>query len=160
MLVVADTTPINYLVLTDSVEVLPQLFRKVVCPTAVLRELLHPRAPASVRGWGSNLPTWLMVQDPKRLDPGLTIGPGENAAIALAEEIHADRLLVDERDARALARHRGLQVVGTLSVLDAAASRGLIDIVTTVRLLRTTHFHASEDLLEALLARQRKRERG
>ena len=63
MLVVADTTPINYLVLADSVEVLPRLFRTVVCPTAVLEELQHSRAPAAVRAWATNSPVWLTVQD-------------------------------------------------------------------------------------------------
>lgn len=92
------------------------------------------------------------------IDSGLHLGPGENAAIALAQELRADRLLADERDARALARQRGLEVVGTLSILAEAADRGLIDLVAKIELLRGTSFHASRQLLQALLARHQKRQ--
>ena len=46
------------------------------------------------------------------------------AAIALAEELKADRLLIDERDGRDVAKQRGLSVVGTLNVLNEAADEG------------------------------------
>ena len=49
MIVVSDTTPLNYLILIDSVHVLPMLFGSVYAPSAVLRELLHPKTPDAVR---------------------------------------------------------------------------------------------------------------
>jgi predicted nucleic acid-binding protein len=39
MIVIADTTPLNYLVLIDRVEVLPQLYGRVVIPLAVWEEM-------------------------------------------------------------------------------------------------------------------------
>lgn len=39
MIVVSDTSPLNYLVLLDVVSVLPKLFGEVVVPPAVLTEL-------------------------------------------------------------------------------------------------------------------------
>ena len=42
---------------------------------------------------------------------------GEAKAIALAPEMKADRLLLDERDRRAMARHFGLLTTGALGVL-------------------------------------------
>ena len=49
MIVVADTTPINYLILIGETEVLPKLYGRVVIPPAVHEELTNSRAPASVR---------------------------------------------------------------------------------------------------------------
>ncbi|MDI1310817.1 hypothetical protein [Prosthecobacter sp.] len=47
-LVVADTTPLNYLVLIDRADVLAKLFDEVWIPAAVMNELRHPKAPPAL----------------------------------------------------------------------------------------------------------------
>lgn len=59
MIVIADTTPLNYLVLIDRADLLPQLFGLVLIPPAVLNELKQPEASEPVRDWVANLPSWL-----------------------------------------------------------------------------------------------------
>ncbi len=54
------------------------------------------------------------------------IDTGEAEAIVLALELKADLLLVDNRDARNLAKKLGLQLMGTLGVIALAKYRGLI----------------------------------
>ena len=49
MIGVADTTPLNYLILIGVVPILPTLFGRVYAPPAVIRELSHPRGPEVVR---------------------------------------------------------------------------------------------------------------
>lgn len=49
MLVVADTSPINYLVWIESADILPNLYGKVIIPPEVRDELLSADAPAMVR---------------------------------------------------------------------------------------------------------------
>ena len=44
MIVVADTSPLNYLLLIDEIELLPAIFGHVLVPHTVLQELLHPIA--------------------------------------------------------------------------------------------------------------------
>ena len=56
-LVVADTGPLNYLVLIDAIELLPNLFEKVFAPEAVRAELLNQDAPAVVRAWATTPPS-------------------------------------------------------------------------------------------------------
>ena len=51
MIVVSDTSPLNYLVLIEHSRVLPLLFGRVIAPPAVIAELQHPGAPAVVRAW-------------------------------------------------------------------------------------------------------------
>src|SRR5260370_25171946 len=61
-LVVADTGPLHYLVLTGDIELLPTLFDRVLVPEAVRNELPHTEAPAAVRAWIAQAPAWLDVR--------------------------------------------------------------------------------------------------
>ena len=82
MIAVSDTTPLNYLILTDSVDVLPRCSHGFMRRAAVIKELLHPRSPDVVRSWASRPPEWLTVEDPTHIDQSLGLGAGETAAIA------------------------------------------------------------------------------
>ncbi|MEB2837172.1 MAG: DUF3368 domain-containing protein [Desulfurococcales archaeon] len=77
---------------------------------------------------------------------------GEAEAIVLALELNADLLLVDDRDARNLAKKLGLQVMGTLGVLALAKYRGLIRGVKPIidRLVKSG-FWISREVLEEFL---------
>jgi predicted nucleic acid-binding protein len=52
MIVVADTTPLNYLVIIGHIELLPALYQSVLIPQEVHRELQRPGTPPTVRAWG------------------------------------------------------------------------------------------------------------
>ena len=65
MVVVADTSPINYLVLIEQIELLPQLYIRILIPPAVREELKHPVVPSPVRDWAAHPPSWLEVLSPK-----------------------------------------------------------------------------------------------
>lgn len=151
MIVVSDTSPLNYLILIGREGVLPVVFGEVVVPTAVLNELMHPRSPSVTRTWATRPPSWLHVRDPKTNIEGLALDLGERAAIALAEEIRADRLLIDERAGREVAASRGLRVVGTIAVLVEASRRGLLELPTTLERLRSTSFHVRQDVIDEAL---------
>src|SRR6266849_10066782 len=100
MVVVADTSPINYLVLIDQIEILPRLYNRILIPPAVLRELKHPVAPKPVRDWSVHPPGWLEVLIPQSSVTVVQLDLGESEAIALAIEMHADVLLIDEQAGR------------------------------------------------------------
>ena len=120
MVVVADTSPINYLVLISQIDLLQLLYKRVLIPPAVMAELTHPRAPEPVRAWARAAPRWLEVLSPtiSMLFPQLD--PGETEAIALAIEIGADVLIIDEQAGRREATGRGVKVAGTLAILRSA----------------------------------------
>ena len=85
---------------------------------------------------------------------------GETAAIALAGSLHADLLLMDERDGCRVAHGRGLRVTDTLGLLDLAAERGLLDFSQTIKQLESTNFHRPEALLKILLNKHNKGRNG
>jgi predicted nucleic acid-binding protein len=116
IVVVADTSPLNYLIQIDCDRILHALYDRVFVPTAVVEELGHPRAVSVVRAWLTQLPTWLAVEDVvEEPDAQLAkLDPGERQAIQLAKREHADLLLMDERLGVRIAREQGLAVTGTL----------------------------------------------
>jgi predicted nucleic acid-binding protein len=152
---VSDTSPLRYLILIDAIEILPLLFEGVFVPDVVHAELRHAHAPAAVRRWAEALPSWLTVAPTQSVQDAdlLTLDAGERAAIALAMAIRPDFLLIDERAGVAAARARGLEVTGTLGLLQRAAQRGLTDLPTAFAALKATNFHVRQELLDALLAR-------
>jgi len=49
--VIADTSPINYLILIGAIEILPRMYGRVTIPDVVLRELTDQEAPKEVSTW-------------------------------------------------------------------------------------------------------------
>jgi predicted nucleic acid-binding protein len=155
-LVIADTGPINYLVLIGHIELLPALFARIAVPSAVYRELVSSRAPDEVRRWITGHPTWLEVHEPQVESNLPRLDVGEKAAIELARELKADLILIDDRRGVSVARSMGLRVTGTLGVLDLAAERCLIDFPGAVKRLEKTTFHRPTAVSEALLEKHKR----
>ena len=156
-LVVADTGPVRYLHLIGRVSLLKDLFVSVFLPIEVHAELCHPGAPSELREWATSPPEWLKVVAPPALtDPATaSLHLGERAALALADALGADLLLIDDRKAARVASQKGFAVTGTLGVLDLAARRGLVDLVDCLERLKTTNFRYRPAMLEDMLARFR-----
>ena len=158
MIVVTDTSALHYLILVGHVEALPQLFRRVVVPPAVIYESSHPKTPEPVHRWTASPPNWLEIITPSAVLEVSGLGAGEREAISLALEIQSEAILIDDRDAVKEARRHGLTVLSTLSVLDDAASHGFIsDLPETVeRLVYATNFRmnrTTEVIIQGMLQR-------
>jgi predicted nucleic acid-binding protein len=153
MIVIADTTPVNYLVLIDAADLLPSLFGQVLIPPAVFAELEDTETPPRVRTWLANAPSWLQVQNLRsHPDPELDyLDAGEREAIALAEELKADQILIDEMDARKEAARRKLPFIGTLGILRRAAQLDLVDLPSTLAKLQQTTFYVNPEVIRSLL---------
>jgi predicted nucleic acid-binding protein len=162
-LVVADTGPINYLILIEVIDVLPKLFETIFVPRAVHDELAHVDAPATVRAWIAQGPAWLEVRPNPDWNTNdataAALDEGERAAIALAIAIGAELILMDDRAGVAVAYQQGLTVTGTLGVLDLAARRGLIDLAVAFGRLKATNFRCRPEIMDALLAQRPERQK-
>lgn len=151
-LVIADTSPINYLILIGHIDVLHSLFERVILPSVVRDELKD--APPQVRLWIADRPAWVEVRittDSLRDASLQDLDAGEEDAIALAVELHADLLLMDDREGVLAARRRGLTVTGTLGVLGLAARHGLLDLAEAFERIKRTNFRYRQDTMDALL---------
>jgi predicted nucleic acid-binding protein len=155
VIVVSDTSPINYLILIGRVDLLPSLYGTVAIPEAVHRELKRGVSPERVRSWALNLPEWVQVHQVLEGEVDTDLDVGEAEAIALAHALRADLLLIDDRKGRLIATEQELEVTGVLGVLLDAAERGLLDLPVAVNDLLKTTFRAKPQLLQTLLERAR-----
>jgi predicted nucleic acid-binding protein len=156
LLVVADTSPIRYLVQIGQIDLLARIFEEIVIPAVVADELRHPSAPAVVQTWISHLPNWLKVMPVADIDDPLlkALDPGERAAIALGLSLKADLILIDDRKGATAALNKGFEITGTLGVLDLAARRRLINLRDTLSQLKRTNFRYRQEILDELLNQQ------
>ncbi len=152
-IIISDTTPLNYLILIDRIDVLRALYGRVIIPEAVGKELLRDKTPQKVRDWMLSRPDWLetgkLAAPP---DESLEyLDEGEREAITLAKELKALAIVIDDEEGRAEAKRQGLLVIGTLRVLYDASEKGFCELKETFDQLRATSFHASEKLYQDLL---------
>ena len=155
-LVVSDSSPLRCLWALSLLHLLPRLFDRILIPPAVGRELAMPL---------STLPAipleqvdWLEVVAPKD-GPVLSmlrslLDPGEAEALALAIEVGADRLLIDERTGRAIAAEMHVAVTGVAGILMVARDAGMIPSAgAALRTLRDQHrFWVSDKVLSLVEA--------
>ena len=151
ILVVADASPLNYLVRIGHQHLLRTLYGRVIVQ-AVISELTHPHAPFLACEWARNPPPWVEIRSvslPSLLDPALAaLGPGEREAIQLAQALDADLILMDEKAGTRIARQKGLAVTGILGVLIQAARQGLIEINEALQALEKTDFRCTPKLFD------------
>lgn len=134
MRAVSDTSPISALAYIGRLSLLRSQFSEIWIPKAVWEELqLHPD-PAAIASIRAAIRDSYIRVDSAPKSPLLNLllphlHRGEAEAIALASEIHADLVLIDEQEARRLAVQAGLSVAGVLGVLLKAKLRGDIPLV-------------------------------
>ena len=118
--VVANSTPLIGLSRIRRLHILEELFGKVIVPAAVFREVSVVRGelPGAQEVRGAE---WIETREVHSRTVveflALTVDAGEAEAIALAKEIGADLLLIDDRRGRRTANGVGLSISGTPGVL-------------------------------------------
>lgn len=149
-IVVSDTSPIRALTHLGRLDLLHELYDEVLVPPAVASELQHPRA--TLAALDIQHLSFIRIQAPadRALVNSLAVelDAGESEAIALAIEVRADGILMDEKAGRRAARQRGLIVTGVLGVLVAGKREGCIDAVAPLldKLQRELGFFISPSL--------------
>jgi hypothetical protein len=158
MLAVSNTSPISNLASIGRLELLKSEFSELWMPLAVADELAaHPDPLAQAAIQNAIRSDWIQIRTPQ--DSGLLrllllqLHRGEAEAIALAMELNADFVLIDEQEGRQLASRTGLAVTGVLGVLLRAKHAGEIPAVKPeLENLRTkAHFFVSPQLEKKIL---------
>jgi uncharacterized protein len=125
--VISDTGPLSYLHRLQHLDILRQLYGRVLVPPAVVAELN--------RGLrlGKDLPDvttldWIDLRSPPAhaLQGMDGLGAGEIEGIALARVMKGSLLILDDAQARRFAASLGLQLTGTVGVLLVAKERALL----------------------------------
>lgn len=157
MIVVSDTSAIANLALVSHLWLLNQLYGQVVIPEVVANEL----AAAEEQSIQETLELdWIIIQSltdlplATQLQQERGLDAGEAHAIALAVEIEATDLLMDERLGRREAMKLGLSIIGILGVLLAAKGQNHIPAVKPIvdDLISTAGFRVGAALYQQVLA--------
>jgi predicted nucleic acid-binding protein len=160
MIVVSDTTPLRYIIEIDKSHILETIFSKIIIPEKVAEELQGPKTPQKVRDWMKTPPAWLEVQhvDLSLFTPQKKIRDGEREVFALAIELKADAVLLDDKGALTEAKRLNLRVIRTFAIFENAAAMVLLDLPQTIAAMRKTSFRfPPQQDVDAMLERDRQR---
>ena len=150
MIVVADASVLIGLSSIGYLRLVQDKFSgQVLIPPAVWKEVVEQGGdrPGSHQVSKAD---WIDVQDLKNQDISrilkLELDEGESEAIALADELKADIVLLDEKDARRIAKQLGLRVLGTIGILVWGKRVGkindlrqVLDILQSQAMFRISH---------------------
>ncbi len=152
MILVGDSSALIALSICDAIELLESLFSKVFVPQAVYDEISRKNKRES-----TNLTSFLKekvipVELGDYLICDFSLGRGELEAIALCKKLKADRILIDDKRARKLARLNGLNTIGSLGILLSAKEKGLVrQISAYIRKLELSDIYIKNDLIDYVL---------
>lgn len=155
--IVSDSSPLIALLNIQHLDLLKQLFEKIIIPTAVANEIEPGETSSSL--WfklkkSGFIHIEVLFENTDRLDIlKLQLDPGESEAILLSDQLKAP-LLIDERAGRKMAKAMGLQIIGLVGVLYALKQSGHItpdNMTKLVRSLDKVHFRMSDELKDLLL---------
>lgn len=125
MIVVSDTTPLISLLKIERIDLLKNLFGRVLIPESVFNELTADERFKNEADQIRNNPfievkkvSSLESADVLRRATGLD--RGESEAIVLTDEMRADLLLMDEAKGRHVSAQMGIKIMGTIGILIAA----------------------------------------
>lgn len=150
-IVISNTSPLLYLSRIGHLDLLREIYGRVIVPRQVIVELNADRGPAV------NLTEldWVVVRTPAVPEPLRFIadlGSGEAAVLALALENPADSVaILDDKLARRIALYNKLKVTGTAGLLIKAKQMGLIPAVRPLfEALCAEGFYLREDHIKML----------
>ena len=157
MIVVSDTTPLISLMKVSLLNILYDLFGEIRIPAAVYKELTSNEnfsfEAAEIQS--SAFIKVVTIEDQKIVEvlqkaSGLDLG--ESEAIAYADIVKADFLLMDEVRGRRVARSMGLQIMGTVGVMLAAFNDGILskkEVENALDGLKKANRRIGDDVIEA-----------
>ncbi len=156
MIAVSNTSPLIGFASIDRFDLSRQVFGTVHIPQAVYRESVIEGHEIGGAKREVSAAAWIkrhFVKNRAAVDGLLKrLDDGEAETIALAHELSADWVLMDERKGRRITAEWGMKKIGTLGVLLKAKQIGLLPIIRPeIELLCQEGFSVSQDVIETVL---------
>ncbi len=158
MIIVSNTSPLNNLAAIDQLDLLRELYSTIMIPEGVYQELMAVETPLHV---STQIQTtqWIKVEKVASLTQiallQQQLDRGEAEAIALAIQLKADLLLIDEKQGRRVANNLNIPLTGILGILITAKQKGLIKDVKPLleKLKNQAGFWIKPNLYQNILQR-------
>ena len=157
--VVSDASVLICLGAVRQLHLLQDFYQIIIVPHAVWQEVTAVGAslPGARNAVHAKQEGWLTIQSPSNqslvANLRASLDAGESEAIALASELGAALLLIDETEGRTAARGLGLAVTGTLGVLIRAKQAGKLAALKPIldAMIRHHSFRLGRTLYEQTL---------
>jgi len=157
--VLCNSSPIIGLAKIDRLDIIEKLYQEIIVPKAVFDELITKGRYKDKTAEINELIHQNIVKVHKVNNRELIralrkdLDYGESEVIALALELQADLVVVDEKDARDLAEFYNLKKIGLLGILIRAKERGLIlSVKEYMDRLIDAGFRIDENLYELIIS--------
>ncbi|MBP0010964.1 MULTISPECIES: DUF3368 domain-containing protein [unclassified Roseofilum] len=156
MIVVSDTSPITSLAAIGQLNLLQQIYGTIIIPEAVDREMTDVGYPVPGMAEVQTL-SWIRTEPVKNKDLvsqfQTELDRGESEAIALAIELNANLLIIDENPGRKVSTEFNLEFIGILGVLLIAKQEGLIEVIKPImdNLIDRAGFRINQQLYITIL---------
>ncbi|MER3433540.1 MAG: DUF3368 domain-containing protein [Leptolyngbya sp. ERB_1_1] len=157
MTVISNTSPISNLAAIGKLSLLQHVYGSITIPQAVADEIAKV---ATIYFQAASVPSqsWITIQAVKDLPTvqrlqSEKLDAGESEAIALAIEVGAELLLIDEQLGRKIAVKEGLEITGLVGVLLEAKSKGFLSNIKPIvdDLMTQARFRISSQLYAEIL---------
>ena len=153
-MIVSDSTTLIILLDLDKIDLLSNLFPKIIIPEAVYQEITFKNPLKET--------SFIEVRQAKNSEllEALTmmLDKGESEAIALAVELKL-KLIIDEKKGRKIAMNQGIEIIGLLGVIYLNAIKGFLTITQAKTFLSNAIHHGyriNQDLVDNMLMQLKK----
>ena len=156
VVIISDTSPVANLLIIDKLDVLYKTVGEIIIPPKVYIEITALKKYGVDTDPLDNL-SWISVKEPqnvKLVGQYLSVlDEGESEAIVLAQELHADWLIMDEKIGRKFAEQLKIKTIGLLGILIKAKNEGVLNLVkpTLDELISLAGFWISKDVYRMVL---------
>jgi hypothetical protein len=152
MILIADSSALIALAICDGLQLLEPLYGEVVVPEAVYNEVATSDKPesATLRGYLAGKVRAVDTSGFVYLDASADLG--ETEAMLLYKQLNADKLLIDDRRGRKIAKINKIHTIGSLGVLLAAKNKGLLaKVLPSLLKLNKSSIFISPDVIQSVL---------
>ena len=152
MILIADSSALIALSVCDSLELLDQLFSEVIVPQAVYEEVIKPEKPEAIPLQNYLKDKVVEVDMSHFVYLDAFADAGENEAMLLYKQKSADKLLIDDKRGRKVAKINEINTIGSLGVLLTAKQKGLIqEVKPYIDKIKESRVFLSQSLIQIVL---------
>ena len=152
MILIADSSALIALSVCDSLKLLDQLFSEVIVPQAVYEEVIKPEKPEAIPLQKYLTDKVVEVDMSHFVYLDAFADAGENEAMLLYKQKSADKLLIDDKRGRKVAKINEISTIGSLGVLLAAKQKGLIpEVKLYIDKIKESRIYLSPSLIQMVL---------
>ncbi len=130
---ISNSSPLIFLAKINQLQLLKKLFRNIIIPSNVEKEILIGDKPDSKSLFQAIKENWIKIENPKK-EINLEIGKGEGSAINLAREKN-DTLIIDDALGNKIANSFNIKTIRTTTIILMAVKSNFISKKEAIQLI-------------------------